>query len=126
MSDTITHPTLPITAPANYWRAGGYTVYTDGSIGGFLSGMDSLLMLAIAAGKHDEDAIAWAMAEKHRRSEESARNSALVADAAAICKLADALRQSSDDEILQRILSRLSERTQCAVRQQLADRSHHS
>lgn len=114
------HKTLAITAPESHWKALGYQVYTDGTAGFYGEGAEELLVLGLdATGAHDERVIAWALAERQRRREERDRTAAAAAEAQAIAKLADAIRSDGDEAVLQRILSRLTERTQHAVRQQL-------
>lgn len=112
----ITHPALPITAPAAYWRALGYTVYTDGNIRAMPQGTDALLILGMAATDGSGPAvIASALAERTRRQEEHERNETVK-------KLADAILQSSRQEALDSIIGSLSEKTQFAVRAQLRER----
>lgn len=131
MSDTITtfrHPTLPVSAPADYWHPLGYTTYSNTDIvalgSGFRSDSDELVMLGVGAtGANDERALVWAMSERNRRNEERTRVTAQAREAEAIKDLANAIRTSAEDTVLAKILGRLSERTQYAVRTQLG-RTH--
>lgn len=114
------HPSLPISAPAQWWRSAGYTVYSNSdTVGGGPYHFEEFLILALAAGKADQDAIAWAIAERQRRSEQSAMTAAVASEASAIAALAGAINSSGESEITDRILSRVSERTRYAIKQQL-------
>lgn len=125
-----THPSLPIEAPENYWRAAGYVFYSSSlecqkelyiapSGGMERDRMDQLLMIALANGRSQEDAIAWAMAERQRQNEASSASHALASEANALRELASALRQAGEDTVLEKILSRVSEKTRYAIRRQL-------
>lgn len=120
------HTTLPISAPRCYWTQAGYQIYHRpddssyvGQADGYHCDMDGILMLALAAGKTDADAVAWAIAEHQRRKEEDASVQAIRAEAASLAKLAAAIRDSGEDAVLERIMGRLTERTRYAVRAQL-------
>ena len=112
----VTHPTLPITAPAAYWKALGYTVYSNGSVQAMPQGTDALLILGMAATDGSGPAvIASALAERTRRQEEHERNETAR-------KLADAMIASGRQEALESVIGSLSEKTQYAVRAQLRER----
>jgi len=121
MSDLYHHPNLPITAEAHYWQTLGYSVYTDSDrVGAGPHDGTELLILALGTGKVGRDAITWALAERRRRCEEDSRSSAISAEGAGLAKLAAALRDASEEDVLRKLLGRLTERTQYAVRQQLS------
>lgn len=113
------HPTLPIEAPREYWAMLGYTVYTDDSVGGGPHDGNELLALALANGRSQEEAIAWALAERQRRKEAAEMASAMRQEGAGLTQLAEAIQSTSEDEFIRKLLGRLTERTQYAVRQQL-------
>lgn len=117
------HPTLPLTARAHAWKAAGYAIYDNSQEVGVSSspmGMHELLAQGLLEHpENGEAAIRWAVNEHQRRQEESSRNRAQFCEARAIEKLAAALNASVESEVLQRILGRLTEKTQYAVRQQL-------
>jgi hypothetical protein len=114
-----THPRLNVTASRTAWISAGYTVYTDDTLGSGPHGMDELIFLGTQSGQSGDGAIAWAITEHQRRIECERRDNAEAANARAVKDLADAIRHSSEADALQRILGRLSEKTQYAVRQQL-------
>jgi hypothetical protein len=149
----LTHPSIDLTAPVEYWQALAETwqhglsiqqynpenrfaaprpgdpweLYLDGMS---TRGLTALLLQAISHGVgleiREPDgryAIIWAIDELNRRAEERARVSALTADAKAIEAFAAAMTGAAYEAVLQQILSRLSERTQFAVRTQLAGSS---
>lgn len=127
-TETITkyrHPGLDITADAIYWRTLGYTCYANtdevgGSPDGDYGSAKELLILGMqATGANDERAIAWALAERQRRREEGSRTAAAHAEAKAVAELAAAIRDSTEEAFLDRLLPRLSEKLQYALRQQL-------
>jgi hypothetical protein len=130
MSDSriLKHPTLPISAAAELWSAMGWTTYANTDTvggrswdGGGINGINSYLARGIVAtGANDERVIAWAVAEQSRHDEAKSAASAVRAEAEAITKLADALKSESERATISRIMSRLTERTQYALRQQLA------
>lgn len=126
MSETYTHETTGIQAERVYWAAAGCTVYTTGTVSTSMAAhnFDALLLAGIeATGAKDHRAIVWAMQEQQRRKEEATRSTALAREAEAIQSLASSIRsaavQESEDSLLARILPRLTERTQYAVRKQL-------
>jgi hypothetical protein len=70
-------------------------------------------------GSDDWQALAWAVAEHDRRKEAKTAATAQAREAEGLKSLANALRDAGDSTVLDRVLSRLSERTQYAVKQQL-------
>lgn len=126
----IRHRTLPISAPESFWRALGWTVYAEregseiNDIAGdraFSHRIDEMLALAIVqTGANDERCLAWAIAESQRRTEEQTRSTALAREAESLGKLAEAIKTESESSLLSRIMGRLTEKTQWALRQQLA------
>ena len=116
-----------VTGPSNLWSAIGYQ-YTTGdgeqmrSASGFES-VESLDALVYEGrrqtGRDDWQALAWAAAEHQRRREACTASAAQAREAEGLKELAAALRTAGDETVLDRVLSRLSERTQYAVRQQL-------
>ena len=103
---TFRHPSIDVSGPKEFWRALGYQPYSNTDVVGQISPeADALVLLGInATGANDQRALAWALNEKQRRSEEKTRTTAIAREAEAIKA---------------RIISRLSEQTQYAVRQQL-------
>jgi hypothetical protein len=125
MDRIITYTPLGIRATEATWRAAGVRPYSNTdeidarNLDSFRY-LEELLMLAVhATGTRDDAAVAWAVAERNRREEERTRSTAHAREAEAITKLASAIRDSGEDSTLERIIGRLSERTQYAVRQQL-------
>jgi hypothetical protein len=121
----LRHPKFDVAAPESYWTAANWTVYSNTETVGprawsNSTEADELIALGIAAtGKHDESVLVWVMAETQRRKEEQTRVTALAREAEGLKALATSLATVSDQSVLDRILSRLSERTQYAVRAQL-------
>jgi len=120
----LTYGSIPgFTAPESLWRAAGGTVFSNtDEVGACGMRYDMPRLIAEGWHRHPGDgtaALLWALDEYRRQSEESARIRAQHADAAATAKLASAISASANQDALDRILPRLSERTQYAVRQQL-------
>jgi hypothetical protein len=115
------HPTLNISASALTWRAAGFETYSNtDQVGRGPYGFDELLILGLAAVPTGDGqvVIAWAIAERQRRSEERARVDAQRAEADAMRQLAAAISATAEDDVLQRLLGRLTDRTRHAVRSQ--------
>lgn len=114
---------LGIEASKASWEALGLTVYTDGTLGHgtrWPQDVHGVLLQAVhETGARDERAVAWALGELQRQAETDNQSRAQFAEADALKALAAALREMGDENALQSILGRLSERTQYAVRQQL-------
>jgi hypothetical protein len=113
-----------VTGPTELWKAVGYEVYTADSdtweVRERYDGRDALVYEGRrVTGCDDWRALAWAAAEEQRRSEARTSATALAREAEGIQALAKSLSQISDQSVLERIISRLSERTQYAVRSQL-------
>jgi hypothetical protein len=125
----IQERTLGITASRQAWHALHVSVVSvDGEIVADASsaysphGTVELLLLGVAAvGTRDEQVVLWALGERQRRQEERTRVTAQAREAEAILALAGALRADTETAVLERILPRLSERTQYAVRKQLGE-----
>lgn len=120
--EIITH--LGISAPRHIWTMLGYYAVTNNGIlelrpNSFSSNADSLIVRAKAEGHTGETAIAWALGEQTRQAEERTRSTAMAREAEALGRLAAAIRDGGEEAALERIIGRLSERTQYAVRQQL-------
>lgn len=122
----VRHPTIPVEAPAYVWKAAGFTVYENSDTVGQPSGYDSSTdispLIVVGMQKHPGDgaaAVTWAIEERQRIREEKTRATAQAREADAVNKLAAAIKQSTGETVLHELLSRLTERTQYAVRQQL-------
>lgn len=122
--EIITH--LGVSAPINLWAMLGYYATDCDGITELRSHSgstpDPLVIRGKAAahsGADGEAVIAWALGEQTRQREETTRSCAISREAEAIQALAKSIRQSEETSILEKIMSRLSERTQYAVRQQL-------
>jgi|SRR5580704_13066478 hypothetical protein len=123
----LTHPTLPISATRGVWalcRCYGVCQGADGSEYLMASThdadtMSATLLTALSRGLRDADAIGWAIAERERHREESARSNAIREEADGLRKLASAISATAEADVLERILGRLTERTRYAVRAQL-------
>ena len=120
----IPHRHLPVSLSREMWDLLGYTVLTheDGTRTTTKHGMsdsDELLIAALAAGLTGLSLVAHVTTEKRRRNEHRDQIRALHAESQAIARLADAISGESDNAVVQRVLSRLTERTQHAVRSQL-------
>lgn len=118
----IRHRTLPIEAPLAMWVAFGWETYTNTDVAGrrpWDDNADQLLAIAVAKGLTGAQALAFAVEERQRQNEEQRRASVVCKEAEAIAALASSLRTESDRSVVQRIMSRLSERTQWALRSQL-------
>jgi hypothetical protein len=112
-----------VTGPVEIWRSIGYEVTTDGvtwSVSERYDGRDALVYEGRrVTGRDDWHALAWAAAEEQRRHEACTASTAQAREADALRELAASIRSAGDETVLGRVLSRLSERTQYAVRQQL-------
>jgi hypothetical protein len=115
------HRTLPIEASATAWGAAGFQVYSNSDVvSAGPRDMDEMLVIGLAATSEQNDlVIAWALTERQRRRELATAAEATHAEARAIAELATAIRSSTEKEFLDRLLSRLTERTQYAVKQQI-------
>lgn len=131
-TNEITH--LGVTAPLSVWELLGYrqSAYrTDAPVEAKshythidreeTARLDSLVLQGLAAtARADSTAIAWALSEQNRRGEEKARSRSIAIEAEALITLAKAIREGGEEATLERIIGRLSERTQYAVRSQLS------
>jgi hypothetical protein len=119
---------IDLSGPREHWKALGYTISRCGDTemlghfnGGALNEVENLLAAAIATtGDRGEKALGWAVVEQQRRREERTRVTAQAREAEAISALAQAIREGGEDAALERVIGRLSERTQHAVRKQLS------
>jgi hypothetical protein len=119
---TLKHRTLSIEADESVWIALGWQVYSNTDTVGEHNRdyrIDQLLATGLANGLTGSSVLAWAISERRRQDEHDSMTRAIASEGAAIGKLADALRQESEDTVLSRIMSRLSEKTQYAIRAQL-------
>jgi hypothetical protein len=127
MSTLYTHYSLEITAAGPYWHALGFQPIDPvdpaekGTVAYHRVGsIDGILILGIAkTGAHDERALIWALEEVHRRSEENGRTAAIAQEARAIDKLAESIRQVTDEQLLARLFGKVSEKTAYAIKAQL-------
>jgi Flp pilus assembly protein TadB len=87
---------------------------------GGTNGIDVYLGMAVSKGMIGAAAIGWAVEESNRRNDISRQVAAQSSEAAAIASLAAALQAGTTSSVVRDVLGRLSERTQYAVRQQLA------
>lgn len=125
----ITYTALAIVASEAAWSAAGAEVYSNRDtidrgqlLRRYGNGVDmhEVLFLAVhVTGRRDDYAVAWAIAERQRRLEGSHQNAVISGEAGALRELAQAIAGTTESAVLERILGRLSERTQYAVRQQL-------
>lgn len=119
------HPSLPVSAPEPYWTALRFTCYSNtdevgnSHIGNYQEVAQAIMRGIEATGSNDHRALAWAMGELQRASEERTRATALAREAEGLQSLAKAIRESGEQQALERIIGRLTERTQYAVRKQL-------
>jgi hypothetical protein len=127
MTRELKHRTLPITAPESIWKSMGWRSWSDSSeVGqrdfdtGGTNGIDVYLGMAVSKGMIGAAAIGWAVEESNRRNDISRQVAAQSSEAAAIASLAAALQAGTTSSVVRDVLGRLSERTQYAVRQQLA------
>lgn len=120
----IRHRTLPVSAPECFWRAMGWQVYTNTDEAGERchhgSGADTLLAVALTHGLEGEKALGYVVTEWRRETEERTRATALAREADAIAALAHAIKADSEQALVARIMGRLTQKTQWALRQQLA------
>lgn len=124
---SVRHPIIPVEAPAYVWKSAGFTVYENSDTVGQPAGYDTDINPLIVVGmqKHPGDgtaAVVWAIEERQRIREEKTRATAQAREADAISKLSAAIKESTGETVLRELLSRLTERTQYAVRQQLGKR----
>jgi len=122
LNQQLTH--CGITAPRHLWIALNYEVSQNAAgetevYRGPYKGEADLYAARLATGADDWRALAWLAQENARRAEEKTRVTAQAREAEALGALAAAIKGSANEEVLSRILGRLSERTQYAVRQQL-------
>jgi len=113
-----------VTGPTELWAAIGYEVFTADhetwTVRPRYDGRDALVYEGRrVTGRDDWAALAWAAAEEQRRREACTASTAHAREAEGLKELAGAIRQAGDASVLDRILGRLSERTQYAVKQQL-------
>lgn len=117
------HWSIPLSASKVAWKAAGFTVSSNSDVvGGGPYGFETLLFLAVAQDLTGDKAIAWALTEGRRRMEQDSMAAAIASSGDGARQLADAIRQSGEKDALERIIGRLTERTQYAVRAQLAGR----
>ena len=120
---TYTIPGLPTIRISDTARiAAGFGCYTNVdsvSIEGRSVPLELIALGIGTTGHADDRAVYWACAEHRRRLEESLRTGAMGREAQAISELAASIRASNEQNALDSILSRLSEKTQYAVRAQL-------
>lgn len=133
MTTDLTYDEIGLAASAPYWRGLAAAVPHAVKVGRNTAGdwleIDSIrggettgiLLLGIeATSAHDHRAIVWALAEIQRRKEEAGRHDAAMAEARAMHELAEAIAKSGEEDVLARLLPKLTERTQSAVRSQLS------
>lgn len=119
----LQHPNVPLSAPAWAWKAAGYEVYSNSDevrrSSHYGIGDDLLLTSVAGQGLDGAKALAWASTEHQRQKEERTKVTAQAREAEAIGALAEAIKGSSEEATLERILGRLTERTRYAVQAQL-------
>ena len=121
-----THAKFPISAPDYIWRSLGWTVYEGTDVissrrsTNWGDSHDELLALAVTKGLRDTDALRFYAEESNRREEQKTMATAIARQAEAISKLAASIRSESDQSVLSKIMSQLTEPTQWALRKQLA------
>lgn len=118
----LKHDITGVEAPAALWEAAGWRVYYNTEIITRWPDSDmkrALPLAVIETGGTGPEALAWAIKEVSRQSEERTRVTAINREAKAIRELASALRGAEESKVLEQIMGRLTERTQYAVRQQL-------
>lgn len=113
-----------VTGPIELWKAIGYETTTPDHMTWHVReqypGRDALVYEGRrVTGCDDWRALAWAAAEEQRRREACTASTAQAREADGLAALAKALRDAGDATVLEKILGRLSERTQYAVRAQL-------
>jgi hypothetical protein len=117
---TLSHPRIPLSAPEWAWRAAGYATHNNSDeVGMGPYGAEALMLQALGRGLAGVEALAWVVTELARAGEERTRVTAQAREAEALTALAQAIRESGEADVLGRILERVSERTQYAIRQQL-------
>lgn len=129
MTTELKHPKLNVWADREVWTATRQFYITKSGDGGTVSDrgstnsedMNPLLVIGmqVLEDPKPNEVVVWAMQEQQRRREERTRATAHAKEAEAINNLADAIRGASEDDVLARILGKVSERTRCAVLQQL-------
>jgi hypothetical protein len=116
-----------VTGPKSLWTALGYE-YTPTEdqaccahwIDGGVAALDAMVYEGRRqTGSDDWQALAWAVAEHERRKASKTAATAQAREAEGLQALAKSLQQAGDESVLDRVLSKLSERTQYAVRAQL-------
>ena len=121
----LKHRSLAIEAPESIWRALKFQVYSNVDIVGDQyfdnnGSMDVLLAIATVNGLSGSQALSWAATEHQRQREQSAMAASVRANATAIENLAKALSDQSDQNVVQKVMGKLSEATQWSLRKQLA------
>lgn len=123
--ETYRHPTLPIRASKDHWRAAGYSVYSNtdevGCQDSPARACEELLLIALANGLSDEHAIAWALTERNRRGEERTRSTAQARLAEAITALAASIKPLNVRVLIERLVPSLPLEAQQEVRRILRD-----
>ena len=122
----LTHEQLPITAPAYMWHAMGFVTYANvDTVNGSLRShfgsnkATQLLSMAVAKGLNGEQALLYYAEESQRQHEHELSTTAIKNHAESISKLASALSQSANREVVNSILLNLSEVTSKEVKRQL-------
>lgn len=116
-----------VTGPVTLWQALGYeyaptekSAYCSHWIDGGTNTLDALVYEGRRqTGCDDWQALSWAIAEHERRKAAKTAATAQAREAEGLKSLATSLANAGDQTVLDRVLSRLSERTQYAVRSQL-------
>ena len=120
--ELYTHPSIPLQAPAHVWRAAGYTIHDNTNTVGFNANPDMDMLITLGTAHHpdnDMQAILWGVTEYRRRCEERTRVTALNREAAAISELAQTIKSTTEQTVMNRLLDKLSDKTRHAVRQQV-------
>lgn len=119
-TDMYHHYELAVSAPKPFWRLLGYQTYSNTSeVGAGWHAADCLLAIAVGRGLSGPEALTWAAEEHQRRAEERTRSTAMAREADAVQALAVAIQGINEEQMIETILAKLTERTQYAVRQQL-------
>lgn len=119
------YPTLA--ASENAWKSIGYSVvgnpqdWPENEVRPDRQSSIPSEIVCLGIGLHGltDAALYWAACEWQRRKEEQTRSTAIAREAESIGALAKSLCSEADKSVLDRIITKLSERTQYAVRQQL-------
>jgi hypothetical protein len=113
---------LNIRAPKPYWQAFHAECFADKTVRLAHSfDAEELLVLGIheTGGGTGDEVVAWAIHEAQRRMEKRTASTAQAREAVAIQSLAAAISHANDQDILRKILVRVSEKTRYAINQQL-------